>query len=202
MKRIFLTALLALNTSIASAAIQFYTFTGAVSSSEVASVSVGTATSYTFAIDFSGSAVSFSNGYAPVYETDNDYSDYSYASFYSGSNHSTPLGGGFYDPLSPGYVTDTNILQQLLNSTTVNIYSGSSNDSLRLYTNSPSSFAIGAAWTGSELSLHSAGRSTVYSALTLTSISSVSPVPEPSTLFMFGAGLAFLGFRRKKVTAA
>jgi len=32
--------------------------------------------------------------------------------------------------------------------------------------------------------------------------SSVSPVPEPSTLFMFGAGLAFLGFRRKKVTAA
>ena len=210
MKRILLTALLALNTSIASAAIQLYTFTGSVinTSGGGHTALINDATTYTIAIDFLADGyVDYINSSPSIYpDVDGNGIDYFYADFYSGSNHVTDGVADYSDSGSAQLyrgLTDTN-------SGTALLYTGDSSEFITLQVDSGQQFAdyfaLGATWLANENSYNFDGSSSssVVSSLTLTSISSVSPVPEPSTLALMLAGFGLIGFkshRRNKLSA-
>ena len=219
MKNILIAGVLLLNTSIASAAINLYTFTGTVtgagesidgistynsndlatgSSNGWANALTGDTVSYTVAIDFAAPATI--NFDPSLYTwTDTATVDYFYVALVSDLNN-VSLINGCLDTNN-----DYNNGQQLSNGI-VGMQLGNSSQYMQINVGdgvNSNNFALGAVWQGNEQSFGSYNEmnasAAVVSNLTLTSISSVSPVPEPSTLLLFGAGLGFLAYRRKKV---
>jgi len=231
MKRIVLTALLALNTSIASAAIQFYTFTGTVigagesinsiltynsndptlgASMGWANALTGDAVSYTVAIDFASQATATYPYSSPprtdVY-VDEPSANYFYADFVAGSNDVSLINGGA-DKSDNNYSSSLNVGFQ--NDGYASMLLGDSSEVMQFHilAGNDNNFALGATWQGNEQSYGYVGddnaSASVVSYLTLTSISPVSPVPEPSTLALMLAGFGLIGFkshRRNKLSA-
>ena len=220
MKKILIATLLLVNTSIASAAIQLYTFTGEVVGVEEhidniiqttsmgwTSAEMGDFVSYSVAIDFSqtGFTTNVDGSTSPY--IDNEERDFYYVSGVSGPDFSSPINGGFLGAGTTETTVSYNVGSQYTHSsggTAQNILIGPADDHLRFTTsvgNNVNDFTDGAQWLVSELSYGPDGESAYTTSFVTLNI---SPVPEPSTLALMLAGFGLIGFkshRRNKLSA-
>ena len=204
-------------TGLAGASPMYYTFEGEVTSLQEGStgfpfnpITVGTVFSYTFLVDFD------EHGFVERYDGTtlttpfiDDHIDYFYADFLSESiltsdydlaftttGNTSERNVGYIDPAV--YYEDPP--NNPTNSYTAQLFGGSTSHFVEFQTLETYAFSIGKEWMLNEF-LHGTNfsRDGFYATMTLTEISSV---PIPSTVWLFGSGLiGLVGIARRKANA-
>ena len=191
----------------------YYTFSGAVYSIDDsagiiasqlgAGFGIGSTVTYTFILDFAApGAYTYNDGTTNTQPQNATSTDFFYADYISG-DALVQVGGGFNN--APTDVAEYNYgADYLTSSLGGQIFGNSDNNLLHIFSlSNVATWTVGATVSADDRAWDSTGAASYLNAtVTLTSISPVNAVPEPSTLLLLATGLIGLIFFRRKREAA